>query len=182
MSEVKEMETEVLKGEHCAFCNNKTLTLTQGTFDVPFFGLAFVLTMECTSCHYRKSDVEFNDEQPPAKYNLDITQEADMTIRVIRSGNATIKVPYVGTIEPGDGSNGFISNVEGVLDKFKKMIETMRDTAEDKSEQKKAKNLLKKIQKCKWGQEPLKLIIEDPSGNSAIISDKAVKEKLKKNK
>jgi C4-type Zn-finger protein len=30
-----------------------------------------------------------------------------------------------------------------------------------------------------WGQEKLKLIIEDPSGNSAIISDKAVKSKLK---
>ena len=43
----------------------------------------------------------------------------------------------------------------------------------------KAKNLLKKIQKISWGQEKAKLIIEDPSGNSAIISEKAVKSKLK---
>jgi len=31
----------------------------------------------------------------------------------------------------------------------------------------------------KLGDEKLKVIIEDPSGNSAIISDKAVSEKLK---
>jgi C4-type Zn-finger protein len=29
-----------------------------------------------------------------------------------------------------------------------------------------------------WGQESLKMTIEDPTGNSAIISDKAVKGKL----
>ena len=29
-----------------------------------------------------------------------------------------------------------------------------------------------------WGKEKLKIIVEDPSGNSAIISEKAVKSKL----
>jgi len=39
--------------------------------------------------------------------------------------------------------------------------------------------MVKKLQKVLWGDEKLKLIIEDPTGNSAIISDKAVKAKLK---
>ena len=43
----------------------------------------------------------------------------------------------------------------------------------------KAKNMLKKINKIIDGQEKAKLIIEDPSGNSAIISEKAEKSKLK---
>ena len=43
---------------------------------------------------------------------------------------------------------------------------------------KKAKNMLKKLNRTMWGQEKLKIIIEDPSGNSAIISDKAKKSKL----
>jgi len=42
-----------------------------------------------------------------------------------------------------------------------------------------AKNLLKKLWKVELGDEKLKIVIEDPSGNSAIISDKAVSEKLK---
>ena len=40
--------------------------------------------------------------------------------------------------------------------------------------------LLKKIQNILWGSEKAKIIIEDKTGNSAIISDNAVKEKLKK--
>ena len=51
--------------------------------------------------------------------------------------------------------------------------ETARDTAEDNADKKKAKNMLKKIMKIMWGQEKQKIIIEDPSGNSAIISDRA---------
>ena len=58
------------------------------------------------------------------------------------------------------------------------MIESVRDNEEDQDKKKKAKNLLKKLNKVLWGQEPLKIIIEDPTGNSAIISDKAVKSKL----
>jgi len=58
-------------------------------------------------------------------------------------------------------------------------IETARDTAEDNDDKKKAKNLLKKLMKIMWGQEKQKIIIEDPSGNSAIISDKAEKSALK---
>jgi len=39
--------------------------------------------------------------------------------------------------------------------------------------------MIKKLQRVIWGQEKQKLIIEDSSGNSAIISDKAIKEKMK---
>ena len=39
--------------------------------------------------------------------------------------------------------------------------------------------MLKKIDDAIWGRAKLKIIIEDPTGNSAIISDKAKKSKLK---
>ena len=39
--------------------------------------------------------------------------------------------------------------------------------------------MLKKLWKVECGDEKLKIIIEDPSGNSAIISEKAKVEKLK---
>jgi len=43
----------------------------------------------------------------------------------------------------------------------------------------KAIKMLKKINRVLWGQDKLKLIIEDPTGNSAIISDKAIVSKPK---
>ena len=66
-----------------------------------------------------------------------------------------------------------------MLDRVKKIIESERDSSEDDDVKKNAKNLLKKIWKVKLGDLPLKIIIEDESGNSAIISDKAKVEKLK---
>ena len=72
-----------------------------------------------------------------------------------------------------------MTNIEGLLNRVKYQIEGVKETAEDDEDRTKAKNLLKKIFRVKTGQEKQKIIIEDPSGNSAIISDRAIKEKLK---
>ena len=101
-----------------------------------------------------------------------------MKIRVVKSSNATVKIPHIGSIEPGEAANGYITNIEGILQRMKKQIEVLSDDSEEEEDRKKAKNMLKKLLRVMWGQEKLKLIIEDPSGNSAIISEKAVKSKL----
>ncbi|MEK7072499.1 MAG: ZPR1 zinc finger domain-containing protein [Patescibacteria group bacterium] len=82
------------------------------------------------------------------------------------------------SIEPGPASNGYVTNVEGLLERVKKMIESAAEAEEEESAKKKAKNMIKKLNKVIVGREPLKIIIEDPSGHSAIISDKAQKSKM----
>jgi zinc finger protein len=180
--EVKKGEADevpsIIRGEECPICHNKTLTLTEAATDIPFFGKTYLFSMNCSNCGYHKADIEADEEKEPCKYTLDIDSEADMKIRVVKSSNATVKIPHIGTIEPGEASNGYITNIEGVLQRMKKMIEVLRDDSEEEEDRKKAKNMLKKLLKVIWGQEKLKIIIEDPSGNSAIISDKAVKGKL----
>ena len=74
---------------------------------------------------------------------------------------------------------GFVTNIEGLLNRVKYQIEVIKETSDDNADRKKAKNLLKKIYNIKLGTEKQKIIIEDPSGNSAIVSDKAKKDKLK---
>ncbi len=88
-------------------------------------------------------------------------------------------IPRIGSIEPGENAEGFVSNVEGVLQRFQKQVEHLRDSADDIKDRKKAKNLLKKIQKVLWGEESITISIKDKSGNSAIVSDKAKVEKVK---
>jgi zinc finger protein len=173
-------EPRIIKGEECPVCRKKTLALMEADHDVPFFGKCYLFSMSCSSCHYHKADVEAEEQHEPVRYSLDINSEADMKIRVVRSSAATIKIPHMVTIEGGENSNGFITNVEGVLERVKKVIEFARDNADEDDEEttKKAKNQLKKLLRITWGQEPAKLIIEDPTGNSAIISEKAVKGKL----
>ena len=168
----------VIAGETCPVCHNKTLSLSESDMDIPFFGKTYLFSMNCSNCGYHKADVEADEKKPACKFTMDIDSEKDMKIRIVKSSNATVKIPHIGTIEPGEASNGYITNVEGILQRFKKMIESLRDEAEDKAEQKKAKNMVKKLTRVMWGQEKVKLTIEDPSGNSAIISDKAEKKEL----
>jgi len=168
----------IIRGETCPVCHNKTLTLSESEMDIPFFGHTYLFSMNCSSCGYHKTDVEAAEKKEPCRYTVEINSDKDMRIRVVKSSNATVRIPHIGIIEPGESSNGYVTNVEGILQRFKKITEMLRDEADDKTEQKKAKNMIKKLTRVMWGQDKVKLIIEDPSGNSAIISDKAVKKKL----
>lgn len=177
--EVKQFEdTDVLANQTCPFCMKKTLSLTEMERDVPFFGKAFIYSMQCSSCNYFKSDVEFEKKADASKYTFEVTKEEDLTVRVVKSASATVKIPRILTITPGPVSNGYITNIEGILNRVEKILKDQMDAEEDNDAKKKIKNMLKKIQKAKWGQEPLTITIEDPNGNSAIISDKAVKGKI----
>ena len=172
-------EVNELDGQQCPMCGKNTLKLTEFEREIPYFGRVFVFSMQCSNCKYHKSDVEPAETGEPARYTLEISSEDDMSVRVVKSSNATIKIPRITTIEPGAAANGYITNVEGILNKIKYQLEELRDNAEEKSDRKKAKNMLKKVQDAIWGRDTLKLILEDPSGNSSIVSDKAVKEKIK---
>lgn len=171
---------DIIENEHCPFCNNKTLTLMDTTKEIPYFGSCYLFSMDCSSCGYHKADIELADQQEPCKYSVELSEEKDMSIRIVKSSFATIRMPHVGDIEPGTSSNGYVTNAEGILNRMIKQLEIIRDNEEEEEDsRKKAKNLIKKLHRVVWGQEKQKLIIEDPTGNSAIISDKAIKEKLK---
>lgn len=167
-----------LKGEKCAVCGEPKLTLKEEEMDIPYFGKVFVFSMHCEACDYSKSDVEPVERKEPVKYVFEVGSEKDLNIRVVKSGEATVKIPHVITIEPGPASDGYVTTIEGLLDRVKKMIEASAEGEEDDDVQKKSRALVKKLNNVMVGREKLKIIIEDPSGNSAIISEKAQRSKL----
>lgn len=173
------VKPETITGQPCPLCHEKTLELTEEEAEVPYFGRVSLFSMTCTNCKYHKADIESAEKKEPCKYTFEIDSEKDMKVRVVKSSEATVKVPHITTITPGPAAQGYVTNIEGILNRIKYQIETARDTAEDDEDKQKAKNLLKKLTRIMWGQEKQKLIIEDPSGNSAIISDKAEKSSLK---
>ncbi len=175
---VDEGGPSVLGGQPCPVCHKKTLTLTEAQRDVPYFGRVYLMSMTCNSCNYHQADVMSEEGNDPVKYTIEIQGDDDLKVRIVKSSQATVKIPHIMTITPGPASNGYVTNVEGILNRVKHQIETARDNDEDPAARKKAKNLLKKLQRVTWGKDKLKIIIEDPSGNSAIISEKAVKGKL----
>ncbi len=169
---------DVVTGEVCPICSQKSLMLSEREQEIPYFGKVLIFSMTCTGCKFHKADVECIEVRDPVKYMIEVSGPEDMTIRVVKSGQASVKIPYIADIEPGAASNGYVTNIEGLLQRVKHQVEVIRDTEEDGDAVQKAKALIKKINRCVWGEEKLKIIIEDPTGNSAIISDKAVVQKL----
>jgi len=179
MVDKEHTHVDKIEGQICPVCYTKTLTLTEAKQEIPYFGTVFIFSMECSSCGYRKADLEAEEQKDPAKYTFEVSSEKDINVRIVKSSGATVKIPHVTTITPGPASEGYVTNIEGLLNRVIEQIENLRENAEEKEDRKKAKNLLKKLQRVMWGQENLKIILEDPSGNSAIIDDRAVVTKLK---
>lgn len=174
---VDDSDVSVVHNELCPFCSEKKLTLSEVEQDIPFFGKTFIFGMRCSGCGYKKSDVECAEKRPSCKIIFDITSKEDMGVRVVKSSQGNVKFGSLGDIESGEGSDGYVTNIEGLLERFKKVVENLRDTEEDEDIKKKAKNAVKKLLNVMWGHDTLKLSIDDPSGNSAIISEKAIVKK-----
>ena len=175
----EELKEGDFEHQPCPLCGQKTLILTERETEVPYFGKVLLFSMTCSGCKYHKADVEAIDRKEPVRYEFEVSGEDDMKVRVVKSSEATVKLPHIATITPGPASQGYVTNIEGILNRIKYQVEAAKEMEEDEADKKKAKNLLKKILNITWGKEKQKLIIEDPSGNSAIISDKAVKSDLK---
>ncbi len=171
-------KVDVLEHEHCPFCGKKELTMTEQEIEVPYFGKMHVFGMSCNACGVKKSDIEADEQKEPYKFTIEVDGDEDLKVRIVKSSEGVVKIPHVANIEPGPASNGYVTNVEGLIMLVKHQIETLRDSSEDLDDKEKAKNLIKKLDRVLFGREKLKIIIEDPTGNSAIISPKAVKSKL----
>ncbi|MBS3137961.1 ZPR1 zinc finger domain-containing protein [Candidatus Woesearchaeota archaeon] len=175
-----DFNSEEFEHQKCPMCLKETLQLTEAERDIPYFGKVFLYSMDCNNeeCRYHKADVESAEQHEPTKFVIEVSGEHDMSIRVVKSAEATVKLPHIMNIEPGTASNGYVTNIEGILNRAKVMLEKVRDTSDEDDDRQKAKNMIKKLQRIMWGSDKIKITIEDPSGNSAIISDKAIKSKL----
>ena len=170
-----------LEKQKCPVCGEDKLTLLEDEMDIPYFGKTYIFSMKCDSCNYAQSDIEAEETKDPCKIEFTVENKKDLAVRIVKSSEASVKIPQLKmSVDPGVASEGYVSNVEGLLERFKKILESERDNTDDEDVRKKAKNLLKKLWKVELGEESLKIIIEDPSGNSAIISEKAVVSRLKK--
>ncbi len=151
------------------------------TQEIPYFGEAMVIAGVC-GCGFRHSDTILLTQKEPSRYTLEVTAIADLDARVIRSSSGTIRVPELGIdVEPGYASESYISNVEGVLDRIEDIVAFATRSAREASSfesTRRGEEILEKIDLARRGQFKLTFVIEDPLGNSAIASEKAVKSPL----
>ena len=159
----------------CPCCNTEIEYIYQ-TENIPYFSDILIISATCSSCGYKYVDTQLLKDNEPVRYELKVESEEDLAIRVVRSMSASLEIPELGVrIDPGPACQGFVSNVEGVLDRIEKVVKGALNWGNEK-EQENARLLLDRIMAVKRGSFPITLILEDPRGNSTIVSDRAKKE------
>jgi zinc finger protein len=107
--------------------------------EIPHFGEVMETTIQCPSCGFKHSDIIALEQNDPAKYVLEINKN-NLSIRVVRSQSATVIIPEVGIkVEPGPKSEGYVTNVEGVLTRFESAVKKALNLFEDEESQINAK-------------------------------------------
>lgn len=183
--ELKPEKIQEIRLGDCPVCGGKgTLKAIQFIHRIPYFGEVMESTVICEKCGYRSADVMILEEREPRVYEVRVENEKDLFTRVVRSKSGTIELEELGIkIEPGPAAEGFVSNIEGVLERAKEVLLMARDFKEQENDEeavKKIDELLKYIEEVKEGKKPLTVRIMDPFGNSALIGEKVKSRKLTK--
>ncbi len=159
----------------CPVCGRE-LRIIVTTYEVPFFDKVLLTSISC-ECGFRHADSIVLGEKEPTRFKIKIN-EKNLFAKVIRSTSGTIRIPELGvTIEPGPASQAFITNLEGVLERVANIVKTlMRWNEGDEEKIRRCESILRKIEDTIAGREELTLILEDPFGNSLILSDESFRE------
>ncbi len=159
------------KDIECPVCKSKVHTNFQ-TIDIPHFGETIIFTLICEKCGYKKNDLFNVYEQVPKRHVYSYDTKIDLNVRVIRSSTCTVKIPEFGSIiDPGAESEGYITNIEGILLRINDILDIIEKDAQDEESFAKVNELREKIKKALKGEFSFTLILEDPQGNSGVISE-----------
>jgi zinc finger protein len=141
-------------------------------YRVENFGPVLMSVSTCKSCGYKHTDVVSLGTHEPTSTSVKVRSADDLKIRVVRGNTATILVPELGvSIEPGQNNEGFISNIEGVLARVQD-VATFLTRSLNGHKKRRADAAVRKIEKARKGRLPFTLVLKDPFGNSAVISNK----------
>ncbi|HDI74345.1 MAG: hypothetical protein DRJ52_07280 [Thermoprotei archaeon] len=166
--------------ETCPVCKNDSLIIRLAEYYIPYFGRVALISERCEKCGYVYNDVYCLEIKNAQRYEYKISSPEDLSVRVVRSRYGKIELPELGVeITPGPIAEAFISNIEGVLERVAYILEDFLLWDESPEVKNRAKRLLDLVEKVKRGEQAVTLIIEDPTGNSAIIPPPHLRAKLK---
>ncbi|MGC8645343.1 MAG: ZPR1 zinc finger domain-containing protein [Thermoplasmata archaeon] len=146
----------------CPSCNEETLERGVEELDVPHFGKVTLYYMRCSNCGFRANDFSFEGDHPK-EAKIMIKNRKDLDTKIVRGGRATVLLPELGLeIYPGPLSESFITNVEGLLNRFLDLLPLF-------DEGRKVEDFRVKIDQALSGKMEFSIILKDPSGVSHFL-------------
>ena len=87
----------------------------------------------CHSCGWKQTDFIPAEGKKAGCWSLLIENQNHLKSRVVRSSSCTIRIPELDLqVNPGSNATGYVSNVEGVINRFVEVINmVLRDLQND---------------------------------------------------
>ncbi len=149
--------------------------------DIPYFGEHTQITVLCHECGWRQTDFIPAEGQKPGGCTLLISKPEHIRARIVRSSSCTVKIVELDLeVKPGTASTGYVSNVEGVIDRFMDVIIMVTRQAyaddSDMSDIKTLQEMHTTLLELKEDPIPRPITLEflDPSGHSQILHEDVV--------
>jgi len=168
----------------CPEClEDDALIMLAMSSEIPYFGEHTQITVICESCGWKHTDFIPSDGEKPGYSSLIVDNTEKCSARVVRSSACTIRIPELDLeVSPGGSSSGFVSNIEGVINRFEDAVGSIiRGSAEDETVLDASLELLEGLRKMKEGSSKFLFELLDPRGRSQIIHDEATIRELMEN-
>ena len=168
----------------CPVCSSDAgLTMIAHTSEIPYFGEHTQLTILCDACGWKHTDFIPAEGEKPGSSTMLVDSPEHMTVRVVRSASCTVRLVGLDLeAEPGGSATGYISNIEGVFNRFENAISMLHRQAMSEEDSGEAADeciaLLNEISSIKSGQSSVELVLLDPMGRSQILHEDAVSREL----
>ena len=151
------------------------------------------MTILCHDCGWRQTDFIPAEGKKAGGWSLVIDDEEKLRARVVRSSSCTVCIPELDLqVNPGSSATGYVSNVEGVLNRFQEIIDMVeRDLSQQfllaEGEQRQAlMDQMASLQTMTLtlanlggpDAEAVTLVLLDPHGHSMILHPDASEREL----
>ena len=165
--------------------------------EIPYFGEHTQVTVFCDKCGWKQADFIPAEGKKSEKWSLEISNDEHLSTRVVRSSSCTVRIPELDLeVNPGSSSTGYVSNIEGVLNRFAEIIDMVtRQTLAEITAHSGSKTELSlgelnqhiimlaemKARLFGIGNEgfvPFTLELLDPRGHSQILHEEATEREL----
>jgi zinc finger protein len=150
--------------------------------EIPYFGEHTQITILCSSCGWKHTDFIPSDGEKPGFSSLVVDNEQKMMVRIVRSSSCTVRIPELDLeVSPGGSSSGYVTNIEGVINRFETAIKTIIRGDDDGKGGEIAMQILETLHHVKKGMGEVSLELLDPRGRSQIIHGEVISRELNDN-
>lgn len=160
----------------CIICGfDEGLSMLAHTEEIAYFGEHTQVTLSCPGCGWRQTDFIPAEARDGSCQTYRIDSVEDLQVRVIRGSACTVRLIELDLeVRPGSHSTGYVSNIEGVLNRFQDVIDMVGRQAaieENQDAMSELTSLTEAMGEIREGQRAVTLEFLDPHGHSMILTE-----------